>query len=295
MSALIGIGFTPESPNKIFAGPTTGVAAEPSFRSLVAADIPSLASLYLSSTLADGKLLVGNGSNVATAVTPSGDVTMTNAGVFTIGSAKVTLAKIANASANSKLVGSGASGSGAAYTEITLGTNLTMSGTTLNAAGGGGGSPGGSTDGDFQFKDGSSFGGTDRLFWDSAAQTVTIRDSDNHSICTFQTNLAATGHGSFCYDKDINLVIIFDGFFKTYEIRSSVSTNPLFKIDFANDKIGFFNTLVVQQTASGASGYASVGGSAVSDADTFTGGTGATAYTIGDIIKALKNYGLLVS
>lgn len=49
--------------------------------------------------------------------------------------ANVTLAKIANASANSKLVGSGAAGSGSAYTEITLGTNLTMSGTTLNAGG----------------------------------------------------------------------------------------------------------------------------------------------------------------
>jgi|GEM_PF-5785821 len=37
-----------------------------------------------SATLADGKILVGNGSSVATAVTPSGDVTMTNAGAFTV-------------------------------------------------------------------------------------------------------------------------------------------------------------------------------------------------------------------
>lgn len=34
--------------------------------------------------LANGKILIGNGSNLATAVTPSGDVTTTNAGVFTI-------------------------------------------------------------------------------------------------------------------------------------------------------------------------------------------------------------------
>jgi len=50
--------------------------------------------------------------------------------------ANVTLAKIANAAANSKLVGSGAAGSGNPYAEITLGTNLSMSGTTLNAGGG---------------------------------------------------------------------------------------------------------------------------------------------------------------
>jgi hypothetical protein len=45
--------------------------------------------------------------------------------------ASVTLAKIANAAANSKLVGSGASGSGAAYSEISLGSGLSMVGTTL--------------------------------------------------------------------------------------------------------------------------------------------------------------------
>ena len=37
-------------------------------------------------TLADGKILLGNGSDVTTAVTPSGDVTITNAGVMAIGS-----------------------------------------------------------------------------------------------------------------------------------------------------------------------------------------------------------------
>lgn len=46
----------------------------------------------------------------------------------------VTLAKIANAAANSKLLGSGDAGSGANYVEITLGTNLSMTGTTLSAS-----------------------------------------------------------------------------------------------------------------------------------------------------------------
>jgi hypothetical protein len=40
-------------------------------------------------TLANGKVLVGNSSGVAAAVTPSGDVTISNAGVTAIGAAKV--------------------------------------------------------------------------------------------------------------------------------------------------------------------------------------------------------------
>jgi hypothetical protein len=52
-----------------------------------------------------------------------------------IGDAQVTLAKIANASNNDRLLGSGNTGAGNSYTEISLGTNLTMSGTTLNATG----------------------------------------------------------------------------------------------------------------------------------------------------------------
>ena len=49
------------------------------------------------------------------------------------------LASLVPAVANEKVLGSGASGMGNAYTEITLGTNLSMSGTTLNATGGGSG------------------------------------------------------------------------------------------------------------------------------------------------------------
>jgi len=46
--------------------------------------------------LANGKIVVGDGSGVAQAVTPSGDVTMDNAGAFTIANNAVTTAKILN-------------------------------------------------------------------------------------------------------------------------------------------------------------------------------------------------------
>lgn len=82
----------------------------------------------IAAVAASGAVLRESGSTV-------GFGTIATAG---IANSAVTLAKIANASANDKLLGSGNSGSGAAYAEITLGSGLTMTGTTLSAAGSGG-------------------------------------------------------------------------------------------------------------------------------------------------------------
>jgi hypothetical protein len=69
----------------------------------------------------------------------TGDVTRpVDSNAQTIANSAVTYAKMQNVSANSVLLGSSASGSGAAPSEIALGTNLSMSGSTLNAASGGG-------------------------------------------------------------------------------------------------------------------------------------------------------------
>lgn len=82
-----------QTANRVFAGPATGAATAPTFRALVAADIPALP--YISTTLTSGNILVGNVSNVATSIAMSGDTTITNGGVVTIANNAVTTVKIA--------------------------------------------------------------------------------------------------------------------------------------------------------------------------------------------------------
>ncbi|WP_346984428.1 hypothetical protein [Chryseobacterium sp. POE27] len=78
----------------------------------------------LNTSLANGNILVGSASNVATAVTPTGDVTISNTGVTSIGTGKVTIAKLpAGATATTFLRGDG--------TWVTpTDTNTTYSGST---------------------------------------------------------------------------------------------------------------------------------------------------------------------
>ena len=61
-----------------------------------------------------------------------------------------------------------------------------------------------------------------------------------------------------------------------------------------NGTIIFNESRIVQQSGAGeATGFAAVGGTGVNDQSTFTGNVGSTAYRINDIVKALKNQGLL--
>lgn len=94
--------------------------------------------------LATGRTIAITGDLTYTSPAFNGTGNVTAAG--TIANDAVTFAKMQNSSAASILLGRGAGAGGGDFQEITLGTNLSMSGTTLNAAGGGGGGP---ADGDY--------------------------------------------------------------------------------------------------------------------------------------------------
>jgi hypothetical protein len=85
------------------SGLTKRVAASVVRGGLVNADIDAAAAIAFSklAALDSANILVGNGSNVATKVAVTGDVTISNAGVTAIGSAKVTAPMLTGAQTGS--------------------------------------------------------------------------------------------------------------------------------------------------------------------------------------------------
>ena len=116
----------------------------------------------------------------------------------------------------------------------------------------------------------------------------------------------------FFRDNDIRVGSQADGHLDL-EADTSIDMNADVDIADANDvilgtttgtkfgtatsqKLAFFNsTPIVQPTAGGVTGVAGGGGTNVDDQTTFTGGVGATAYTIGDLVASLKNLGLIAA
>jgi len=99
----------------------------------------------VSTSLASGNILVGNASNVATAVSPTGDVTISNTGATSIAANAVTTSKIANNAVTIAKLPTGATattylrGDGTwvtptdTNTTYTAGSGLTLTGTSFSA------------------------------------------------------------------------------------------------------------------------------------------------------------------
>jgi hypothetical protein len=125
-SGTLTADWNTQTANYVLAGPTTGAAATPTFRALVAADIPSLS--YVTSVSFTGGLI-----SVATATTtPALTVAGTSGGVVYFSSAS-TWASSAALAANALVVGGGA---GVAPSTVTTGTGVvTALGVNTGSAG----------------------------------------------------------------------------------------------------------------------------------------------------------------
>jgi hypothetical protein len=113
------------------------------------------------------------------------DITVSSSGtVWTINDEAVTYAKMQNVSAASLLLGRGDSGSGDPQ-EITIGSGLTMTGTTLSASGGG--TPGGSNL-ELQYNNAGAFGGMTGTAWDNSLTKITLTRTNNGTANTAPTS-----------------------------------------------------------------------------------------------------------
>lgn len=109
------------------------------FTSVLKGLVPASAGGTANFLRADGTWDVPPGTGGGVTDGDKGDITVSAGGtVWTVDNDAVTFAKMQNVSAISRLLGRGSATGAGDVEEIILGTNLSMSGTTLNASGGSG-------------------------------------------------------------------------------------------------------------------------------------------------------------
>lgn len=123
-SGTLAITFDTQTANTVFSGPTTGAAATPTFRALVAADIPDISATYL--TPSSTATLTNKSGNISQWTNNSGYITNS---VTTL-SSLTSIGTIATGTWNGTAITGQYGGTGVANTgkTITLGGNLVTSG-----------------------------------------------------------------------------------------------------------------------------------------------------------------------
>lgn len=123
-SGTLAITFDTQTANTVFSGPTTGAAAAPTFRALVAADIPDISATYL--TPAGAAALTNKTGNISQWTNNSGYITNSVASLTSL----TAVGTIATGTWNGTVVSGLYGGTGVANSgkTITLGGNLTTSG-----------------------------------------------------------------------------------------------------------------------------------------------------------------------
>lgn len=90
-SGTLSASLATQNANKLFAGPATGSDAAPTFRALVAADIPDLSGTYLTTSSASATYLPLSGGTISSNLTISGNLTV-NGTTTTVNSTTVAVA-----------------------------------------------------------------------------------------------------------------------------------------------------------------------------------------------------------
>lgn len=117
--------------------------------------------------------------------------------------------------------------------------------------------------------------------------------ADAAAALTSQTNTHANFSGT---QSNANLVEASNLDWEAKSIATDTTTGLKIATS-TSQKLGFFNkTPVAQPSATGeTTGFTAGAGTAVKDDSTFTGNVGSTAYRINDIVKHLKNLGIIAS